>query len=238
VKDTLLTTYGMTPDHLKGYIVSHIVDEMNHDKKLALCMYLYGVLAKPTVPPEIDSHIVNILMAYFEGRMFRNVTHNKWGILLVNNEKVELYIRSLDDSRPEWVIAELSEYKYFKDDIAKHMIIDKTKLNVIIGYIIMFKNVHMTFKYKDVTHARNKLGARCDRAGKADIIYMLNKLIGKETYTNANTEGKLLHPHLCVILEMLLRDYTRGRKDGRIYYLTPEQSILNEITKYSMVGGT
>ena len=236
VKDTLMTTYGMTQDHLKGYIVSHIVDEMNHDKKLTLCMYLYGI-GKPTTPPEIDAQIVNIIMAYFESRMFRNVTHNKWGILLVNNEKVELYIRSLDDSRPEWVIAELSEYKYFKDDIAKHMIIDKTKLNVIIGYIIMFKNVHMTFKYKDVTHARNKLGARCDRAGKADIIYMLNKLIGKETYTNGNTEGKLLHPHLCVILEMLLRDYTRGRKDGRIYYLTPEQSILNEITKYSM-GGT
>jgi hypothetical protein len=195
-------------------------------------MYLYGA-SKPNIPPEIEQHLVNTIMAYFESRMFRNAPHNKWGILLVDNAKVELYIRSLDDSRPEWNIAELSEYKYFKEDIAKHMIIDKTRLNRVIGYIIMFKTIKMTFKYKDITHTRNKLGARCDSAGKHDIIDMLNKLIGRETYTNANTEGKLLHPHLCVILEMLLRDYTRGRKDGQIYYLTPEQSILNEITKYS-----
>jgi hypothetical protein len=236
VKDKLMSKYGMTPEHLTGYIISHILDEMNHPEKLGLLMYLYSA-SKPNIPNEIEQHLVNIIMAYFEGRMFRNAPHNKWGILLVDNAKVELYIRSLDDSRPEWNIAELSEYKYFKEDIAKHMIVDKTRLNRIIGFIIMFKTIKMTFKYKDITHTRNKLGARCDSAGKHDIIDMLNKLIGRETYTNANTEGKLLHPHLCVIFEMLLRDYTRGRKDGRIYYLTPEQSILNEITKYS-VGGT
>jgi len=233
VKDKLMSKYGMTPEHLTGYIISHILDEMNHAEKLAVFMYLYNV-EKPNIPSEINQQLVNIIMAYFEGRMFRNAPHNKWGILLVDNAKVELYIRSLDDSRPEWNIAELSEYKYFKEDISKHMIIDKSLLNRIIGYIVMFKTIKMTFKYKDITHTRNKLGARCDSAGKHDIIDMLNKLIGRETYTNANTEGKLLHPHLCVILEMLLRDYTRGRKDGRIYYLTPEQSILNEITKYSV----
>ena len=232
VKDKLMSKYGMTSEHLMGYIISHILDEMNHPEKLAVFMYLYGA-SKPNISPEFEQPLVNTIMAYFEGRMFRNAPHNKWGILLVDNAKVELYIRSLDDSRPEWNIAELSEYKYFKEDIAKHMIVDKTRLNRVIGYIIMFKTIKMTFKYKDITHTRNKLGARCDSAGKQDIIDMLNKLIGRETYTNANTEGKLLHPHLCVILEMLLRDYTRGRKDGKIYYLTPEQSILNEITKYS-----
>ena len=232
VKDRLLTTYGITPEQLVGYIVSHVLDEMIHQKKRVLLESFYG-LSKPVIPPEIDAKIMEIVMAYFESRMFRASPQNKWGILLVENEKVELYIRSLDDSRPEWVIAELSEYKYFKDDIAKRMIVDKTHLNVIIGYIIMFKTVKMVFKYKNVTHARNKLGARCDSAGKHDIIDMLNKLLRREEYTHANTDNILLQPHLCVILEMLLRDYTRGRKDGLIYYLTPEQSILNEITKYS-----
>jgi len=232
VKDKLMSKYGITPENLMGYIVSHILDEMNHAEKLAVFMYLYDA-EKPTVPSDNTQQLVNIVMAYFEGRMFRNAPHNKWGILLVDNAKVEMYIRSLDDSRPEWNIAEISEYKYFKEDISKHMIIDKSLLNRIIGYIVMFKTIKMTFKYKDITHTRNKLGARCDSAGKQDIIDMLNKVIGRETYTTGNTEGKLLHPHLCVILEMLLRDYTRGRKDGRIYYLTPEQSILNEITKYS-----
>lgn len=237
VKEEIMGKHGLTPENILVYIISHILDEMNHSEKLALVMYLFG-LVKPNIPPEIDTQIVNAIMAYFEGCMVRNALHNKWGILLVDNAKVELYIRSIDDSRPEWAIAELSEYKYFKEDIAKHMIVDKTRLNRIIGYIIMFKTIKMTFKYKDVTHARNKLGARCDSAGKHDILYMLNKIIGREEYTNTNTDGKLLQPHLCVILELLLRDYTRGRKDGRIYYLTPEQSILNDITKYSLGGGT
>jgi len=232
VKDKLLSKYGMTEQNVMGYIISHILDEMNHAEKLAVFMYLYNV-EKTNIPSEIDQQLVNIIMAYFEGRMFRNALHNKLGILLVDNAKVELYIRSLDDSRPEWNIAEISEYKYFKEDISKHMIIDKSLLNRIIGYIVVFKTIKMTFKYKDITHTRNKLGARCDSAGKQDIINMLNKVIGQETYTTENTDGKLLHPHLCVILEMLLRDYTRGRKDGRIYYLTPEQSILNDIIKYS-----
>lgn len=232
VKDKLMTEYGMTPEQLVGYIVSHVLDEMIHQKKHILLEYLYG-LAKPSIPPEIDAKIVDAIMSYFESRMFRNITQNKWGFLLVENEKVELYIRSLDDSRPDWIIAEISEYKYFKEDIEKRMIVDKSKLNWIIGYIIMFKNIKMTFKYKNVTHARNKLGARCDSAGKHDIIDMLNKLIRREEYTHENTDNTLLHPHLCVILEMLLRDYTRGRKDGLIYYLTPEQTILNQITKYS-----
>ena len=236
VKEEIMSKFGLTPEHVMGYIIMHILDEMIHTAKFALVVYLYGS-PNPNIPPEIDTQIVKPIMAYFEGCMLRNALHNKWGILLVDGAKVELYIRSLDDSRPEWIIAELSEYKYFKDDIAKQMIVDKTRLNRIIGYIIMFKTVQMTFKYKDITHARNKLGARCNSAGKHDILDMLNKLIGREEYTNANTEGKLLQPHLCVILEMLLRDYTRGRKDGRIYYLTPEQSILNDITKYSL-GGT
>ena len=89
----------------------------------------------------------------------------------------------------------------------------------------------MIFKFKDITLTRNKLGARCDSAGKADIIKMLNTVVG-DVYTQENT-ATLFQPKLCVILEILLREYTRTAKNQRVYFLTPEQSIVGEITRYS-----
>ena len=84
---------------------------------------------------------------------------------------------------------------------------------------------------------RNKIGARCDSAGKADTLRLLNTIAESATaYTNDTTKI-MLQPHLCVVLEVLLRHFSRIGKNNRIYYLTPEECILNEITQYSAPGG-
>jgi len=38
---------------------------------------------------------------------------------------------------------------------------------------------------------------------------------------------------LCVLLEMVMRDYTHRKVGGRIYYLTPEQTLLSNILAWS-----
>ena len=231
VRSRLLDDFSITPENLTKYTVHHILDEMNHSDKIILLNHFYG---NPRVEPTTIHE--TIVTEYLEERMFRNVTLNKWSIVLVDKADISLYIRSIDNSSTEWILAEVSEFRYFKDEIAKRMIVQKTRLHQIIGYIILFKTDEMIFKYKDITMSRNKLGARCDSAGKSEIIKMLNMVMDSShtAFTNENTEAVLFQPHLCVILEILLREYNRLNRNNQIYYLTPEQSIMNAITKYSV----
>jgi hypothetical protein len=228
VREHLLNQHDISAEQFTKYVIYHILDESELSTKLALLNHFFGDTEK-THRNKYDE----IVSGYLESRMLRNTPKNKWGILLVEKMSVVLYIRSLDKTSPEWVIGEESEYTYFDADIKQRIIIDKSRLNQIIGYIIMFKDGDMSFKYKDITMLRNKIGAKCNSAGKADTLRLLNAVAeNSAAYTQENTKA-FFQPHLCVILEMLLRHYTDTRRNNRIYYLTPEETILNEITQYS-----
>jgi hypothetical protein len=232
VREHLMTQYSISEEQLLTYTLHHMLDEMDFTLKMSFVNHFFG---KPRVAAKND--IEREIIRYLEERMVRNTEKNKWGVLIVDKMSVVLYMRSADDSSPEWILADESEYTYFKNEIAGKFVIDKTKLNRIIGYIIMFKDSEMNFKYKDITMLRNKIGARCDSAGKADTLRLLNTIAESATaYTNDTTKT-MLQPHLCVVLEVLLRHFSRIGKNNRIYYLTPEECILNEITQYSAPGG-
>lgn len=235
VLETLTTQYHISKDQLATYIVSHCLDEMAFEDKMVLVSYFYGV-DKHTPGNKYERQIVD----YFEEKIMRNAAKNRMGIVLANKTRVVWLSRSLDDSSPKWerttnVAEEEANITMFRDDMKKH-VVSKTQLNRIIGYIVDFKDKEMIFKFKDITLTRNKLGARCDSAGKADIIKMLNMVINNhdtiEVYTQENT-ATLFQPRLCVILEMLLREYTRVGKNNKVYFLTPEQSVVANITQYT-----
>lgn len=228
VVEILTTEYGLARDQISRYVVSHILDEMEFDEKMVLVRRFY----RESETPRAENRYEQMVMDYFEDRRVSNATRNKQGILLANHTEVVLSVRSIDNSAPEWVEGSDSDFAYFKEELTRKHTVPKQKLNRIVGYIVDFKNKEMIFKFKDITLTRNKLGARCDSAGKADIIKMLNMVLGSTRYTQENTET-LFQPKLCVLLEMLLREYTRLSKNGRVYYLTPEQSILGEITRYT-----
>jgi hypothetical protein len=241
VLEILEKQHNLSREILSKYIVFHSLDEMSFQEKRLLLNHFYG---KSGVSSSNTEHETRI-MEYFDEKRMKNDSKNRMGILLANKDEVVLLIRSLDDTAPEWVVSEEDDIKYFKEELVKHTV-DKSRLNRIIGYIVNFKDKEMVFKFKDITLTRNKLGARCDSAGKADILKMLNAVIAstslrtalnpeeepKEIYTQENT-ATLYQPRLCVILEMLLREYTRVSKNNRVYFLTPEQTILGEITRYT-----
>jgi hypothetical protein len=250
VLQTLMEEYHISKEQLSMYIVTHCLDEMTYANKMTLVTHFYSV------PGNLPQNAYEkMIVAYFDEKRIQNETKNKMGILLANKTEVVLSVRSLDDTAPQWIVAEEDDIKYFKNDLAKYNV-SKSRLNRIIGYIVDFKDKEMIFKFKDITLTRNKLGARCDSAGKADIIKMLNMVIDgqgttekgttekgttekgttdnaeKEVYTQENT-AELYQPRLCVILEILLREYTRTNRNNRVYFLTPEQSIVGEITRYT-----
>ena len=96
----------------------------------------------------------------------------------------------------------------------------------------------MVFKVKDLSQKRNNTGARIDDAGKEKIVKFLNIILGETKYTDENTEN-ITQLGLCVILEMLMRQKTENKGLGiltpnKTYFLTPEQTAITEIVKYSI----
>ena len=95
----------------------------------------------------------------------------------------------------------------------------------------MFKTREMVFKTKDVRQARNNVGARCgDSTTKADVIKSLNLLLESNFYDEST---QIFHFGLCAIMECLMREFTDIGYKGRVYFLTPEQTAINDIARYS-----
>jgi hypothetical protein len=91
----------------------------------------------------------------------------------------------------------------------------------------------MVFKVKDLRQTRNNIGARCgDSTTRADAIKLLNTLLETNVYTN-KTDIRMIS--FCVIIETLMRYYTDIGKNGKVYYVSPEKTVFNDIVHYSKV---
>jgi hypothetical protein len=82
------------------------------------------------------------------------------------------------------------------------------------------------FKVKDILNTRNT-GARCDEAGKAKTIKLLNTIIGHEEYTKDNTKG-MVQQELCALQEFTLRLYNLQKKDNLVWFLDPEMAKISK----------
>ena len=113
-------------------------------------------------------------------------------------------------------------------EIQNKWIINKNKLNKIIGFISSDnKNKYKVFKTKDTTVNRNS-GARCDEAGKAKTIKLLNEIVGSDWLNKENTK-KLVQVDLCIIEEILLRILNKNKKDNKIWFLDSNIATFNKI---------
>ena len=195
-------------------IVSHMIEMLMFQDKLTLLGYLSseGTL----------SDFEEMLKEYFQ-RMIM-VHRNVRGILLERSGVQVLFI-SKDGA---WMEAEPEDYKDLKSEIMKY-VVPVSSLNLTVGFVSNFKSQYMIFKVKDMTLARHK-GARCDQAGKAETIKHLNRILGVETYTKDNTK-KTIQLELCTILELTLRLYNMENRNGKRWFLSPEEAVVNRIAE-------
>jgi hypothetical protein len=219
--------HGLNEDLILKYIVHHYLDSANYKTKRSV---FQGVVDKRVfeIDPEIESHVYG----YFRDSTMRSKTGEYDGIYIADREDVQLIVRNVEDR--EW-----KEGDKFDAEEFANKLVDKNKLNDIVGYMAQFKDQDMAFYYKNIHLKRNKKGRRCDRSGgKAPIIDMLNRVTRPKMYTEENTSVTMYSGSLCVVLEMLLRksndDHRKSNDDpSKIYYLTPEQAIQSKITDYS-----
>ena len=152
---------------------------------------------------------------------------NTTAIVLNKENSWKIFMKNGDT---EWTEGEPEDYKIFEKQLDKFDVADD-KINNLVGFINMFKMKEMVFKIKDVRQARNNTGARCgDSTTKSDAIKLANTMIGSNVYDN---KTDILLFGLCVIIEVLARYFTEIKKDDKVYFLTPEETAINDIVHFT-----
>ena len=120
----------------------------------------------------------------------------------------------------------------------------KQRTELSIGRFVtrVFTNITMSIKdsereqfvnmFKSTFDLSNSGEARFELV-KGDIIKRLNTILGKQLYNDSDPVTRnILQPGFCAITELILRQRTSAKMDGKQWFLNPEEAIYNEITKY------
>ena len=142
-------------------------------------------------------------------------------IFYENNER---HILILNKNTNTWVDAEEEDKRDLSNAIRSRYTIPSSALNNLIGFISQgTKDDELVFKTKDRTNKRNT-GTRCDQAGKSNNILILNKILGKDTFTKENIKP-IVEIGVCCIQEMILRYYNEEKPDT-IWFLSPDTAKM------------
>ena len=140
-----------------------------------------------------------------------------------------MVIESTKNGKTEWKLALGEDYNDLIRPIAQ--LIERLqpfnqKLNRMIGFMSNFKQDYMVFKVKDMARKRHK-GARCDQSGKAEAMKIMNAILGETKYISPTKIGQ---KQFCVMQEFTLRLFDKEKKNGKVWFLTPIESVLIDIT--------
>ena len=209
----LIFNNTLTREHAVELLVEHLVDMLLYHQKLDLLRYIYlkedinGLLEKG-VKTYLQSKIVNV--------------KNLQGIILYSLDKIKIYLL-VDNTK--WIDADPEDEREILEAVAKNVVKNK-KYNKLLGFIgFDNKNRYLVFKVKD-TMAKRNTGARCDESAKSKKILLLNEILGEEKYTKENTKG-IVQSEMCSTQEFILRHYNKERKNGQIWFLDYESTMLH-----------
>ena len=160
------------------------------------------------------------------------------GMLLFNKAKKELFeLVVLRFETHEWVSAEPEDERDFSLLLAEVQTKQIKKMNMIIGFISLFKMEYLVFKVKVMSKKRDK-GARCDQSGKTDAISIINTVLslnpatqGDEYKLTAENTKLRTQKELCVFQEFLLRTFDKKAVGGRKWFFTPCEALLCDIER-------
>jgi hypothetical protein len=201
----------------KQFIISHILDYLIFEETKEVMNYLYF---KTTPLSAFEENI----KTYYDGLLLQN--KDIIGIILAKDNKQFLLVKGTD----EWKNGQQEDYTDLALEIKK-LIIPINDYNNYVGFITMFKKEYNIFKVKNMKDKRSK-GARCDQAGKSETIKLLNEILGETTYSSNNTIGRN-KLEFCVLQEMYLRYFNKKSEDNKRWFLTPSETIINNIEKLS-----
>jgi len=212
----LTSNFNIKKDEYTEFILNNLLELLIFDDVKSLLDYLY-------FSPSL-SEFEQLLKNYFDKQILR--INDIEGIIIPKENKQFLLVKSEN----EWTKGQQEDYVDLAPAI-KEKIIKITNMNQYLGFIGDFKNEYNIFKVKNMEDKRSK-GARCDQAGKAETIKLLNAILQENKYTTTNTKGRN-KKEFCVIQELVLRSFNKNKKNNKIWFLTPQEAIINNIEKAS-----
>ncbi len=158
------------------------------------------------------------------------------GMLLFNKNSKDLFeLVVLRYETREWSIAEPEDKRDFETLLAKVQTEQIRQMNMIVGFISLFKMEYLVFKVKVMSKKRDK-GARCDQSGKSDAISVINTVLslnpatqGDEYKLTTDNTKQRTQRELCVFQEFILRIFDRKGINGRKWFFTPCEALLCDI---------
>lgn len=212
----LTSNFNINKEDYSEFILNNILELLVFDDIKTILDYLY-------FSPSLSS-FEQLIKNYFDNQILK--INDIEGIILPKENKQFLLVKS----ETEWLKGQQEDYVDLAPAIKKK-IIKLTNMNQYLGFIGDFKNEYNIFKVKNMEDKRSK-GARCDQAGKAETIKLLNSILQENKYSNANTKGRN-KKEFCVIQELVLRSFNKIKKNNKIWFLTPQEAIINNIEKAS-----
>jgi hypothetical protein len=180
---------------------------------------------------------------YFDDKII-TANNGDIGIPLSSDHKTtKIYVQDVqdvqdEDNKNKWKEAKYSASKNIitSTNYIKKNIFNKNTLNDIIGFMEWTENQQeYVFKIRDLSDSVNKKGARVNQAQIKDIITKLNAILGKKMYDMDNIKdyiGEGKHK-LVVLIEIIIREMQSKKQDNKTWFLSNEQMIINEISKYT-----
>lgn len=202
---------------LNKFIIHGIYDRLTFKEKKTIIEYINTY--------DIEGDVDIIVKDYIEQSNKLALEEINAYLLTDDMRKINMWIfnketGTLEKGQP----TDLMEYK----DSLLNLRYNKSRFNIILGFIsYISKTNENVFKTKNNELKRHS-GARCDQAGKKNILKTLNLLVGSEIFTPENTKG-IKTEILCILQELLTRYYQSVNKDDKIWFLNLELALWNEL---------
>ena len=170
-------------------LIEHIVDMQEFNNKLLLYQYLYSDRARAM--SDNQQQLEEKIKLYLEKSVIKT-SKNLVGIILFDNNVEHIYILNATANAGAtsiWTLATPLQKGQLLQAIKEdpRFIINKSKINTIIGYISYDNKYGHTFKIKN-NELKRHTGASCDQMNKDKKIQLLNDLAGYIKYKKYTKE--------------------------------------------------
>jgi hypothetical protein len=211
---------------LHQFVAEHMVDELYLPD-------IQSILKEYQTNPIYDTQeLFKYIKSYISKQIL--TVKNMKGFLWKDKGKQVLLVK-MEQAQASWHVAEPEDLKDFQAKLNENKANIINNLNILMGFMNNFKTEeYVVFKTKNINNSRD-IGARCDQnSNKSKAIDILNSIVGATNFKHL--PGKdISQREICIIQELYLRLFDRERKDKKRWFLSPPESVLTNIEKYSTV---
>jgi hypothetical protein len=216
-----LVKNGFERKIIQQLLAEHIMDEL-------YLTDIFIILKDLEQNPIYETQEVFKYIKLYVNKQILTGKHNLKGFLWKDKDKKILLVK---EPEGDWRLAEAVDEKNLEEKINEQKTNIIKNLNTLIGFMISFKNEdYVVFKTKNINNLRDD-GARCDQSSKSKAIDILNAIT--DNNYKYSPDKKISQRLICVIQELYLRLYDRERKDTKRWFLSPPETFLTNIDKYT-----